>query len=294
MGPLQKNLTPAEGARLICYGYERGINFIDTAELYETYGHIKEALKAISREKYVIASKCYAYSEETARISLEKALREIDTDYIDIFMLHEQMNELTIKGHYEAVEYFMKMKQRGVIRAFGISTHHVEAVRAALKFPEIEVIHPITNKNGLGIQDGTMEDMEIALRSFKNRNGGVYGMKPLGGGNLLSSIDECFEYILNLKALDSVAFGMQSEKEIDYNVLRVMGKPIPNDLKIEVSRNSKSLYIADWCVMCGACVEKCNHSALKIGLNVVEIHRERCVLCGYCSAVCPEFCIKVY
>ena len=294
MGPLQRNLSFEEGASLIRYGYERGINFLDSAELYETYPHIKEALKYIDRSDYVIASKCYAYSKETAEESFEKALRGLDTDYIDIFMLHEQMSGLTIKGHYEAIEYFMKMKSQGKIRAFGISTHYVAAVRAALKYPEIQVIHPITNINGLGIQDGTMDDMYDALKAYKANGGGVYGMNPLGGGNLLSNVEACFDAVLNLDVLDSVAFGMQSFDEIDYNVKRVNGEIIPLDLKARVSGHTKKIQIADWCIKCGACVKKCDHHALRLENDEILVDRSKCVLCGYCSSVCPEFCIKVY
>ncbi len=294
MGPLQRNLSFEEGASLIRYGYERGINFLDSAELYETYPHIKEALKYIDRSDYVIASKCYAYSKETAEESFEKALKGLGTDYIDIFMLHEQTSGLTIKGHYEAIEYFLKMKAQGKIKAFGISTHYVEAVRAALKYPEIQVIHPITNINGLGIQDGTMDDMYSALKAFKATGGGVYGMKPLGGGNLLSNVDACFDFVLNLDVLDSVAFGMQSFDEIDYNVKRVNGEVIPIDLKERVSGHTKKIQIADWCIKCGACVKKCDHHALSLENDEIIVDRSKCVLCGYCSSVCPEFCIKVY
>ncbi len=294
MGPLQRNLTPEEGASLIRYGYERGINFLDAAELYETYPHIREALKYIERDKYVISSKCYAYSEKTAKESFEKALTEMNTDYVDIFMLHEQTSELTIKGHYEAIEYFLKKKQEGKIKAFGISTHYIDAVRGALKYPEIEVIHPITNMNGLGIQDGSMDEMLMALNQFKARGGGIYGMKPLGGGNLLSSVDDCFDFVLNLKELDAIAFGMQSFDEIDYNVLRVSGEAIPSELTQRVGGHSKSLQIADWCISCGACVKKCDHKALSMVDGKVSINRSKCVLCGYCASVCPEFCIKVY
>ena len=73
MGPLQKNLTIKEGADLIRYGFERGIKFIDMAELYETYPYMSEALKTIPRSEYVIASKCYAYTEQMAKESLESA-----------------------------------------------------------------------------------------------------------------------------------------------------------------------------------------------------------------------------
>lgn len=294
MGPLQRNLSTFEGASLIEYAYEKGINFLDTAELYETYAHIRQALKTIPRDKFVIASKCYAYSEETARLSFEKALREINTDYIDIFMLHEQMSEHTIRGHFEAIEYFLKMKQEGRIRAFGISTHYIAGVKASCKYPEIEIVHPITNVGGLGIQDGTRTEMEDAIKAYKSVGGGVIGMKPLGGGNLLGSVDACFDYILAQSDIDSIAFGMQSIAEIDYNVKRVGCEPISNALRTLVANNKKKLQIADWCIGCGACVIKCDHKALKIIEGMAVVDRTRCVLCGYCASVCPEFCIKVY
>jgi len=294
MGPLQRNLSTFEGASLIEYAYEQGVNFIDTAELYETYGHIGEALKRIPRERIVIASKSYSYSKETAMVSFEKALKEMNTDYIDVFMLHEQMSEHTIRGHYEAIEYFLKMKQEGKIKAFGISTHYVAGVKAAIKYPEIEIVHPITNINGLGIQDGTRDEMEHALKIFKNNGGGIIGMKPLGGGNLLNNIDACFDYVLAQEYIDSIAFGMQSFAEIDYNVKRVNGELIPEALRETVAVGDKKLKIADWCIGCGACVKKCDHKALKVENGMAVVDASRCVLCGYCSSVCPEFCIKVY
>jgi len=294
MGPLQRNLSAFEGASLIEHAYEQGINFIDTAELYETYAHIRQALRNIPREQFVIASKCYAYSEETAKLSFEKALKEMGTDYIDIFMLHEQMSAHTIRGHYEAIEYFMKMKQEGRIRAFGISTHYIEGVKAACKYPEIEIVHPITNINGLGIQDGSRYEMENAIKAFKAVGGGIIGMKPFGGGNLLTSVDACFDYVLAQNDIDSIAFGMQSKDEIDYNVKRVCGATISQELSVRVAQNEKKLQIAEWCIGCGACVAKCDHKALSIIDNMVVVDRTRCVLCGYCASVCPEFCIKVY
>ena len=122
MTPFQANLSVKEGAYLIEYAYNKGINFLDTAEIYENYNYIREALKGIKRENYVITTKTYAYTEKMAKGSLELALKELDTDYIDIFLLHEQESKYTIKGHYDAIKYFLKAKEQGKIRAFGIST----------------------------------------------------------------------------------------------------------------------------------------------------------------------------
>ena len=46
MSPLQKNMTVRQGAALLAYAYERGVRFLDTADLYGTYPHIREALKS--------------------------------------------------------------------------------------------------------------------------------------------------------------------------------------------------------------------------------------------------------
>lgn len=292
IGPLQANLSLKEGANVILESIDRGVNFIDTAELYETYGHIKEALKSTNKD-IVVATKSYAYSNETAEKSLKKALKELDRDYIDIFLLHEQENQYTLKGHYEALEYFIKMKERGFIKAVGISTHTVAAVKAALNMEEIEVIHPIINKNGLGIMDGTLEDMMKALKESKEKNKGIYGMKPLGGGNLLNSIDECFEFVLKLPFLDSIAVGMQRIEEVIANVNRFNGEEVPEEILRSLSTKNRNLHIGFWCERCGKCAQACKANALKIIDDKLIVDKEKCVLCGYCSSYCPQFCIKV-
>ncbi|WP_446916691.1 aldo/keto reductase, partial [Klebsiella pneumoniae] len=90
------------------------------------------------------------YDEKTADASVKKALKELDTDYIDIFMLHEQESLLTLKGHKGALNRLVELKEAGYIRAIGISTHFIGCVNATALFPEIEVIHPIINRRGVG------------------------------------------------------------------------------------------------------------------------------------------------
>lgn len=293
IGPLQANLPLKEGAKVIREAFDRGVNFIDTAELYETYDYINKALGSKYRKEVVIATKSYAYSKETAEKSLKKALRELNREYIDIFLLHEQENEHTLKGHYEALEYFIKMKEKGIIRAVGISTHTIAAVKASINMTEIEVIHPIINKNGLGIQDGTVDEMIEALAIAKANGKGIYGMKPLGGGNLISSVDECFEFVLNLPFLDSIAVGMQRVEEVIANVCRFNGKKIPEAIKEKLTKQNRHLHIDFWCERCGRCVEVCKARALKIEEDKLIVDKDKCVLCGYCSSYCPHFCIKV-
>lgn len=173
MTPFQAALTVSEGAHLIEYAYDKGINFIDTAEIYDNYSYIRQALKGIKREDFVISTKSYAYTEDMARESLELALRELDTDYIDIFLLHEQESIHTIRGHFEAIEYFIKQKEKGRIKSIGISTHRIAGAEAAEQVKEVEILHPIVNKAGIGIQDGNIDEMIDMLNKVKAK-GKVY------------------------------------------------------------------------------------------------------------------------
>ena len=66
IGPLQADLPAGKGADVIAEALGRGVNFIDTAEIYGTYPHIREAVKRFG-DKPVIASKSYAYTAEGAK-----------------------------------------------------------------------------------------------------------------------------------------------------------------------------------------------------------------------------------
>lgn len=293
MGPLQACLPVKEGAALIQQAMDRGVNFLDTAELYNNYEYIKEAIKGQSRDRLIIATKSYAYNKETAEESLSKAMKEIGVEHIDIFMLHEQESYLTLKGHYEAIEYFMRAKEKGYISAFGISTHAVEGVKAAMKFKEIEVIHPIVNIEGLGIVDSNINDMLEAIKIAYQAGKGIYAMKPLGGGNLLPRFNECFNFILEIPYIHSVAVGMQCQEELEANISVFEGKEIDPQLKKRLSNRKRKLHIAYWCEGCGDCIEACHQDALYLDGGKVRVKQELCTLCGYCAARCKNFCIKV-
>jgi len=233
IGPLQARLPLREGARVIRAALDRGVNFIDTAELYGTYGYIREAVKGFNQE-VIIASKSYAYTREGMQAGLEQARRELDRDVVDIFLLHEQESMLTVKGHWPVLEYLLEAKARGMVRAVGLSTHRVSGVEAAVQLPEIEVVHPLFNIAGLGIHDGTREDMYRAITAAKGAGKGVYSMKPLGGGNLLHRMEEALAYVLAQPVIDAVALGMRTVAEVEMNLCLFAGNKVRDRLREQV------------------------------------------------------------
>lgn len=292
IGPLQAGLDLEAGTAVIRTAFDLGVNFIDTAELYNTYDYIRNAIKG-RRESIVISTKCYAYDQKGAEISLKKALEELDTDYIDIFSLHEQESEHTIRGHQEAMEYFIRAKEKGYIRSFGISTHAIAAVKASMKYKEIEVLHPIVNRRGLGILDGDINEMLSAVSEARGAGKGIFSMKPLGGGNMIKESKECFDFVLSNNDLHSIAVGMQSVEEVKNNVLIFEGKQVPEEISLKLKDKKRKLMIDFWCTGCGTCSKKCTQKAITLKNGKAVVDPAKCVLCGYCSAYCPEFCIKV-
>ncbi len=291
MAPMQANLPSEQAAEILAYAASRGINFLDTAQLYDNYEYIRLAEKKMDRP-LIIASKSYAYEKQMAFDAVEEARKRLDRDYIDIFMLHEQESEHTLRGHMPAIEELLRLKALGVIRAFGISTHHVAGVLAAAKADYIEVVHPLLNKAGLGIVDGSREQMEDALKMAYEAGKGIYTMKPLGGGNLFGSAQESLAYAFSFPYKHSVCIGMQSTDEIDANV-EFMEKGSFSAENLSVLQTKKRrLHIDDWCVGCGKCAARC----VSHGIDIIDgkaVPNQNCVLCGYCSRVCDQWAIKV-
>lgn len=291
MIPSQGNLSVREGAELISYAYERGINFIDTAELYDNYTYIKAAMDIIGRENYVIATKSYAYDRKTAEDSLNNALKGLNTDYIDLFLLHEQESIHTIRGHMEALDYFRERKEAGVIRALGISTHKIAGVSGFNQYDFLDVIHPMINYKGIGILDGTRDQMLAEINKARLREKGVYAMKVLAGGHLIPDIEEAFQFIRQID-VDSVAVGMQSKEEVDCNIALIETGKYPEAMLGKLRDKKRKLLVADYCIGCGKCVDVCKHSGI-ILIDGKAVPTDKCILCGYCARYCPDFCIKV-
>ena len=277
---------------MLAHAIDRGINFFDTAQLYQTYPYIREALSLRGQPQVVISTKTYAYDLATAKEALEDARQSLDRDYIDIFLLHEQESEHTLRGHREALDYLLAQKERGVIGAVGLSTHHVSGVVGAVK-AGLDIIHPLLNLEGLGIVDGSREEMEREASQAYGAGMGVFSMKALGGGNLFRKAEDCLNYALSLPYLHSVAVGMQSVEEVDANIDFFEGRGFSPTAREALAHKKRALHIDDWCECCGGCLPRCGQGALSLKDGMAVCDHQKCILCGYCSTVCPAWAIKI-
>lgn len=296
VSPLQANLPPDVGAEVLAYALEHGVTFLDTAQYYENYDVIRLALKRTGRYDTVISSKSYCYTREMAYQAVDEARRALDRDYIDIFMLHEQESYHTLRGHMPALEALFEMKEKGILRAVGASMHHVAAVegvcRLSALYP-IDIVHPIFNRAGIGIADGTIDDMTAALRHARACGLGVFAMKPLGGGHLIASAGEALSFVLDSGLADAVAVGMQSIAEAKADIGFFETRRFPPEAAAALKAKTRRLHIEDYCEGCGNCVRRCPQKALRLEDGRSVCDHGKCVLCGYCAKVCPLFAIKV-
>ena len=330
---MQAALPFDEAADVIAYAFDSGINMTDTAQYYENYDIIRAGLKKCRHpENVLVSTKTYAYSRALAVEAVEEARRELDRDVIDIFMLHEQESYDTLRGHMEALEYLLECREKGIVRAVGASTHHVSLVRGIMKLRErdgitLDVCHPLYNKEGIGIADGTERDMAEAVSKLHGMGVGIYAMKALGGGHLSGSAEDALGYVLSKDYIDSVAVGMQSREEVDANINFLLCGSFSAADKVKLSAKHRSLHVEDYCEGCGSCVRRCASGALTLvpaddadgnnssageaftdeflaesgiasGEKVQKMRAKpddtKCVRCGYCTKVCPVFALKIF
>lgn len=291
LSPLQSSLEVEQGADLLSYAWHKGITFWDTAEIYDNYPVLRAAIAAIPQPPQV-ASKTYAHTAEAARQAVDGARRQLNLDVLAIMMLHEQ-EALTLPGHRPALDYFAQARERGIIQAVGVSTHSVACVRRAAELDAIDIIHPLYNKWGVGIHDGSVQDMAEAIAYAHSKGKGIYAMKVLGGGALYTKAQEAISHALAQPWLDSIVIGMSTVAEIDYNLALFEGRQPEPELARQVGGRQRQLHIAGWCQGCGSCIQSCPQGALVMLGGKVRLQPELCILCGYCSRACQHMCLKI-
>jgi predicted aldo/keto reductase-like oxidoreductase len=296
IGRSQMNLPLGEGAALLRYALERGINFLDTAQFYQTYPYIREALKG-ARFSPVISSKCLDGSYDAMREAVEDARRSLDRDVIEIFLLHEVRHGADWDRRRGAWEYLLKAKAKGLVKAVGVSTHHVDVAERAASDPEIDVLFPLINYQSLGIRKGagvgSREEMAAAIKRAGEAGKGVFAMKAFGGGNLVGEYLKALDYVSALPGVASVMIGAGRRCDVDRMVEYAEGV-IDRAYAPDVSEKRIRVDPGD-CESCGACIERCPNHAIRFNSDgVAAVNHAVCLTCGYCAPVCPARAIIFY
>ena len=294
IGPLQKNVPDEEGADIIAHALNKGITFVDTAQMYKTYAMIEGAMKKTGIRP-VICTKSVAETYEDMEKAIAEALEKLDIDYIDIFLLHAaRMGGDIFEIRAGAWECLKDYKAKGIIRAIGGSFHSVEAVKAAALNEECDVVFPLANKTGMGILHGSREEMEQAIELCFEKNKGVFLMKLFAGGVFLNDYKAAVEYGRNLsKGRASCSIGMIAKHEVDMNIKYFTGESVDTEIESLTSYGKLFFVFKYLCKDCKLCQKQCAADAIYQEEGHVAIDPDKCVRCGYCVGDCPQFAIRM-
>jgi len=296
VGKTQLNLSVPDGASVLRYALECGIDFLDTAEYYETYPYIKKALQGTNFQP-IIASKSLGLSSAEMKKAIEEARMELNRDVIDIFLLHEVRSDPDWDNRAGAWEYLQEAKSKGLVKAIGLSTHHVDVAAKAAQIREIDILFPLINFKSLGIRKGigpgTKEEMAAEIKKAAAAGKGVFAMKVFGGGNLTGHYLDAIRYVQNLEGISSMMIGFGFHHEID-RILEVMHGTIDPDYVPDLTGKKIHIDQGD-CEGCGACIERCPNHAIYFNENgLAEIDHSICLTCGYCAPKCPVRAIIMF
>jgi diketogulonate reductase-like aldo/keto reductase len=203
---------------IIRYAIKRGINIIDTAEMYGG-GHAEEivgkAIKDFNREDIVVVTKVWPTHLRYNDVinSAKESLKRLSTSYIDLYAIHWPNPEVDLEETITAME---KLVEEGIVRCVGVSNFNVELLKEAQKYYKIEANEIEYNVLHL--------DPEKDVIPYCENNGiKVIAYSPLAQGRVLS-----YKRVLDLAKKYN-----RKPAQIALNYLIKRSIPIPKASSIE-------------------------------------------------------------
>lgn len=130
-------VSPEECERCVSDAISVGYRSIDTAQIYQNEEGVGNAVKksGIDRKEFFLTTKIWSsnFGYEKAKLSIDKSLEKLQTDYIDLLLIHQPINDYY--GAYRAMEEAYK---EGKIRAIGVSNFYADRYLDLAHFVEVK------------------------------------------------------------------------------------------------------------------------------------------------------------
>jgi aryl-alcohol dehydrogenase-like predicted oxidoreductase len=208
-----KKLGVGGVAEMFKAGYDQGLTFWDSADQYGSHPHLREALKSVPREKVTILTKTHASTEAEMKADLDRFRREINTDYLDILLLHNMTDAHWPERKKGAMAVISEAREKGIVKTHGTSCHTLEALKTSANTDWVQVDLARINPAQVAM-DADPATVISVLRQMKAKGKGVIGMKILGAGRLRDKADECLQFALSLDCVDCFTIGAESRAEM--------------------------------------------------------------------------------
>jgi len=216
---------------LIRQAYEKGIRFFDCADSYGTHPFTAAALKGFPRESYVLGTKIWVGPggiPETERpdadIVVDRFRKELKTDYLDLVQIHCMTDPKWTDVYKKQMDILETLKAKKIIRAHGVSVHSLEAMKACVENPWVDVVHVRVNAFGEAMDRKDPAEVIPVIEKLHKAGKGVIGMKLIGNGKFRNDpdkIDQSLKYVLGLGTVDMIIVGFELPEQIDDYIGRI-------------------------------------------------------------------------
>lgn len=157
-----------------------GINLLDTAP---AYGSSEQRIGRLlsNRANWVICTKIgeeflhgrsfFNFTADHVHYSIERSLRNLNTDYLDIVLIHSDGNDMRILESTGCLNALLTLKQQGIVRAVGMSTKTVEGGMRAIEIGDVVMVtyNPSNNKDHAVIDRAAKLNKGVLIKKVLNR-----------------------------------------------------------------------------------------------------------------------------
>ncbi len=292
-------LKTDETIKILRHAYDKGITFYDTANMYrDSESKIGQALSSL-RDKIVLATKTIMRDAAGLRKQLERSLKMLQTDYIDLYQFHQVANDEEwgkITKDSGALNEASKAKKEGKIRFLGVTSHNLQMAVKLVKTGLFDTIQFPFNF----IEPEAKDE----LHSYSRKKGlGIIAMKPFAGG-VIDNAALAFKYLRQFPYAIPIP-GIDSVQSVD-EIVSIYERPneiTDKDLKsMEKYRQELGREFCRRCEYCQPCPNGvmitpamgypivASRMSPKVSVEFLKIPMEsiqNCIECGICSERCP-------
>lgn len=266
------------GQKIIDRAMELGVNYFDTAHIYQKTDSEKflgEALKKYPRDSYYLATKFYGSPKRDIRKTFFEQLERLQTDYVDFYLLHcleEDTFGLYTDPEKDYLGFLRQMRDEGRIRYLGFSTH--AAPDMLEKFLSIDDGFDMALMQ-LNFVDWSLLDAKRQYEILTAHNIPVWVMEPLKGGRL-ATLNEAacgilreeaparsipswgFRWLMNLPNVQTVLSGMGSVAMVEDNCGVFHEHKALDEKELQTLERARAAFIDDLGVPCSGCRYCCD------------------------------------
>ena len=184
-------LSMDERVAMVRHAYDSGIRYFDTARVYgESEQIMGRGLKGV-RENCYVATKCHIADSTKVRATVEKSLKELDMDYVDVVQIHSPVIEAVgFEGAMKVHAELVKLRDEKLLRFIGLTTHVAfDTVYEMIKtdrFDQVLLAYGYVRKGmNTMLSNSKIEQRDRCLAAAHERGMAIVAMKVMGA-NMLS------------------------------------------------------------------------------------------------------------